>query len=587
MRRIFLVVLLLLVPGLSGCLTSVQDGLDRLLIPGATVTHTPLLEDQWNTDGHVGLDIVHDEALWGGIAYREPEAEEWVTTHVSEDAAVRLADGRYETSVDVRIPDGTWEVRIIVEGRTWDRFHNVRIDTVPPSFTDLEKGGHAPDGDYLLGPQASISDGTLEVFNARGDVLGTAFPVSIDALDDGVHVFKVVATDEAGNQAVQFVQIIAGDATDLTPGDATFGIVSRYTILAELWDLDRADQYLKPHEAAALMPRYLGDGFGITPNDPAVQDVVDDVVQPHMTTMEAALALYEWLFDELEYDEERLASTTLMLPRHVILDTEDPDAETSADEDAGEDGLSDDGEGNGVRGGVCRDLAATYVSLLRAAGIPARLVTGYLAGTVNGFHAWVEVYVGALGSQPAWMPIDVSPIDGDWDENFGPTDKGPAIAMQAFGIRLPDYLPLRPLEPDEEIKGWPTAIGARYSYTGDAPEVTFHKRTVDDYKEWGVMCVDSQTYARALASHPSECTFGDVVYGWDGSEATFSVASVQVIDYGVIVEQRSDSASINMVVAYPFEEEIDPVLVEYLPYGSPDGTYPTRDGMIHATIDHE
>src|SRR5205085_262029 len=63
-------------------------------------------------------------------------------------------------------------------------------------------------------------------------------------------------------------------------------------------------------------------------------------------------------------------------------------------------------------GGVCRDLAALYVSLLRGDGIPARLVAGYLSGRVEGFHAWVEFYGGTGHGPSAWVPVDVSGIDG-------------------------------------------------------------------------------------------------------------------------------------------------------------------------------
>ena len=46
--------------------------------------------------------------------------------------------------------------------------------------------------------------------------------------------------------------------------------------------------------------------------------------------------------------------------------------------------------------GVCRDFAHLTIAMLRACGIPARLVAVYAPGlTPMDFHAWVEVYVGA------------------------------------------------------------------------------------------------------------------------------------------------------------------------------------------------
>ena len=59
--------------------------------------------------------------------------------------------------------------------------------------------------------------------------------------------------------------------------------------------------------------------------------------------------------------------------------------------------------------GVCQDMAQIAVSLLRAAGLPARYVSGYLhpdpgaepgSTAVGQSHAWVEYWAGA------WTPLD-------------------------------------------------------------------------------------------------------------------------------------------------------------------------------------
>jgi hypothetical protein len=66
--------------------------------------------------------------------------------------------------------------------------------------------------------------------------------------------------------------------------------------------------------------------------------------------------------------------------------------------------------------GNCVDYSSAFVVLARAAGIPARLVGGYLPGTVNsktGFqeikvkdgHAWAEVYI----PNWSWVPFDPTP----------------------------------------------------------------------------------------------------------------------------------------------------------------------------------
>jgi transglutaminase-like putative cysteine protease len=66
-----------------------------------------------------------------------------------------------------------------------------------------------------------------------------------------------------------------------------------------------------------------------------------------------------------------------------------------------------------TRQGFCEHYAAAFTVLMRAAGIPTRIVTGYLGGTLNSIdgylvvrqrdaHAWAEVWLGEKG----WVRID-------------------------------------------------------------------------------------------------------------------------------------------------------------------------------------
>lgn len=63
--------------------------------------------------------------------------------------------------------------------------------------------------------------------------------------------------------------------------------------------------------------------------------------------------------------------------------------------------------------GFCEHIASSFVILMRAAGIPARVVTGYQGGELNGFdgywivrqrdaHAWAEVWLKGQG----WVRVD-------------------------------------------------------------------------------------------------------------------------------------------------------------------------------------
>jgi transglutaminase-like putative cysteine protease len=58
------------------------------------------------------------------------------------------------------------------------------------------------------------------------------------------------------------------------------------------------------------------------------------------------------------------------------------------------------------REGVCQDFAQVMLSLLRAAGLPARYVSGHMEGEGQ-MHAWVEaLYAPSPGVPPVWHPLD-------------------------------------------------------------------------------------------------------------------------------------------------------------------------------------
>jgi transglutaminase-like putative cysteine protease len=88
------------------------------------------------------------------------------------------------------------------------------------------------------------------------------------------------------------------------------------------------------------------------------------------------------------------------------------------------------------RQGVCQDLAHVTVALLRAVGLPARYVSGYLHAdpaaepgqtAVGESHAWVEYWAGS------WRPID-------------PTSGAPVRERHIVVARGRDYADIPPLK---------------------------------------------------------------------------------------------------------------------------------------------
>lgn len=84
--------------------------------------------------------------------------------------------------------------------------------------------------------------------------------------------------------------------------------------------------------------------------------------------------------------------------------------------------------------GDCDDLSFLYISLLRAADIPARFIRGFLVekdntGSVSATaHAWVEVFVGGNIGSDGWMPVECACTSTDNNvqiyQNFGVESAG-------------------------------------------------------------------------------------------------------------------------------------------------------------------
>ncbi len=537
---------------LSGCFGFLAPAKDH------AVSRTPLDEDGWNRDGLFTVQV------------REPEPVTVVIKGTATDGRAIQASGLSSLTlppVELTIPDGTWTVRYDIDGTKWETFKDVRFDGTPPTVTGLQTLGVAQGGSYVIGQGAQVEPGAdVRVLDQdTGVLVGTGLPTQVSGLADGVHAFDVVVTDEAGNEFTEQVHVRAGAAVQLPDGQHTLGLVARYELTALVWDLTTLSSWATPAQArSATGGTWLGAGRAVEPDDGAVTDVVGQVVTPAMTTGEAAFELYKWMSDHLEYDRSRLEASTLLTPSQVLLDAEDPRDDTAEGEGDGT-GLARDGSGNGVAGGVCRDLAATYVSLLRAAGVPARLVTGYLGGEVDGFHAWVEFYGGEGHGPSPWVPVDISSVGSTGE----PGEQGydVSVALQAFGLRHTDMLPLRVVSSAQEQGPWSAAVSIATRYPEDSePQVDLAKTLPDAYnvETKGTLCVNTQTLERQVISArrvndcPRTATAGFT---------EFVRTATHVLDYGADIAQAAPGTTVTLTLAYPDSAAVSPGTVEQATYG--------------------
>ena len=207
-----------------------------------------------------------------------------------------------------------------------------------------------------------------------------------------------------------------------------------------------------------LVQQYLKATAQVPADDPEMQAIAKKLVQGKTSTLEKAQAVYDWVIENT---------------------FRDPDVKGC-------------GLGNPLRtlnqcqgGGKCADLSSVFVTLARAAGIPARDVYGLRlaspkAGDVtSGFHCWAEFYLPGTG----WVMADPADVRkmmlvhnlklkdaGDWRKFFWGGDdlfrlvleKDARGAMLSGATKPIDYFMYPAAQVDNKMLNYFDAAGFSY-----------------------------------------------------------------------------------------------------------------------------
>lgn len=148
-----------------------------------------------------------------------------------------------------------------------------------------------------------------------------------------------------------------------------------------------------------------------------------------------------------------------------------------------------------TRAGFCEHFSSAFVFMMREAGIPARVVTGYVGGYLNPMgehwriqqsdaHAWAEVWL----PQRGWLRVDptaaVDPTRVFERYGRGAGD-GAGGGLGAFGRRDG---PLRGLQDlaDYVRRGWNDAV---LGFNAESQLLMLRRLGIDDPREWQVGAV--------------------------------------------------------------------------------------------------
>lgn len=153
-----------------------------------------------------------------------------------------------------------------------------------------------------------------------------------------------------------------------------------------------------------IVAPYLKATSEVPADDPEMKKIADQATQGKKGTLEKARAVYDWVVENTFRDPE-VKGCGLGIPGRTLQQC------------------------NG--GGKCADLSAVFVTLARAAGIPAKDVYGLRLGSpktgnvTSGFHCWAEFYLPGTG----WVMVDPADVrkmmlvhkldkPGEWYEFF-------------------------------------------------------------------------------------------------------------------------------------------------------------------------
>ncbi|MGY1855845.1 transglutaminase family protein [Modestobacter sp. SYSU DS0290] len=211
-------------------------------------------------------------------------------------------------------------------------------------------------------------------------------------------------------------------------GTTTAGLV--YEVTADRPDPSQADLENAPaaEPGSDGTDRYLE----LPPLDPAVTDLVLQLTTQDQSPYERVRAVFDHLTDRSNGFVYSLSTQP----------------GTSGDD------LADFLE---RKRGYCEQYAGAMAVLVRAAGVPSRVVLGYTRGaerpdgtrviTSDDAHAWVEVYFPGQG----WIPFDPTPIDADRAAQLPWAPRADVVAAETTAPAAPSAAVPAPAGPTAQL----------------------------------------------------------------------------------------------------------------------------------------
>ncbi|MBM4353242.1 MAG: hypothetical protein FJ109_05505 [Deltaproteobacteria bacterium] len=309
--------------------------------------------------------------------------------------------------------------RLFVSDYMADRIRVIDLDAVPAYTIEAEKTERVAFRHHVLsGGPTVLTD--IDVWVALPEDRPTQKILALRPLPEGA-----VPQEAVDNQGQRFWKFHVDEQAAGT--EAVFGFEADVTIRQVRWFTDPRRKASAGDIPKDVRERYLADASKYRIDDPKVVETVRAIAGDETNLHRLFYRTYRWVLDNMDYN---LAGGWNAAPLLIERKT-----------------------------GSCSEYTILLVSLLRAAGIPARYVgsvvmRGEPASVDLVFHRWAEVYLPGLG----WLPVDANRGDAEW----------PADQADGYGFQDGVFLITTTGGGDSDILGWGYNSVAHYKQDGAA-----------------------------------------------------------------------------------------------------------------------
>lgn len=260
-------------------------------------------------------------------------------------------------------------------------------NNITAEISDMTLKLDFPDNGRFSFVMLYLYDGEGTKYNK--DIISTDNTVYYDIgnVPEGTYYLEIYTNTERYGTYLSYMFGKNGIKLSISEASAEFVMAETYDHNVKLFQSRRSDN--------AALSYYLQPSYGIESDNKEIISLAKEITKGYKKDYDKLKAIHDWVCNNIWYDYDYLYDS-----RKPI----DPGAIGTLKS----------------KKSVCQGYASLTAALLRAAGIPAKLVSGYALGIIGGSE-WTDEIISSDESNHAWNEAYVSDrwviLDTTWDSN--------------------------------------------------------------------------------------------------------------------------------------------------------------------------